>query len=281
MRIGPAGVNEAAKLASLTAKNYQKLGPDDKLFDTSNGHAVASNPKAVDQWVEVGRDPQTGQLIQRNARTGQMQAVGMKPSSVSVNTGQTPFAKQFGEKQADSFFDLRKSADRAVETISSIHTMRDAMDSGMMSGGGAGAKATMLNYLKPMGFEVNEDMLKNTTKFNMSVGKFMLQHAKDLGANPSNADAARIDRIIGSADTDPNAMREMMDWQEDMARRSIRRYNTQYEQIKQKPEIFNAYDMGVAEPPIYQPKKREQAAPAPKGANVDGLVDHYLKRKPR
>lgn len=290
----PGGPEKAIELQQRLAKDspYGKLDPKDftpeslRAFEASGRRdftalrprtkAEISNGVAYDPYNTKPGEFITGPLadvipdgkggwIPNPAKLALKKAGA---TNVTVTSGQAPFAKQFGEKQADNIFDLHKSAGRAVETITTIHQMRDSMAGGMYTGGGANTKAAIANFLQPMGFAVNEDALANTQKFNMAAGKFLLQHAKDLGANPSNADAARLDKIIGTAETNPQAMNQLMDWQEEMARRSIKKYNTVYDQVKKNPQIFNAYDMSVAEPGVYEPKQKQGGSAAPQ---INGL----------
>lgn len=169
-------------------------------------------------------------------------------TKVSLDTAEKPFVADFGKEQAKSFFKMRDSATKAADSLQGVNNMREAIANGAWQGGGSNIKASIANYLKPMGFSVDEEKLKGTTLLNVGAGNFLMQHAKDLGANPSNADAARLDKIIGSAETDPKAMDRMLDWQEEMYRKTIRNYSKTYEQVKKNPHVFNAWDMSVEEP---------------------------------
>jgi hypothetical protein len=82
-----------------------------------------------------------------------------------------------------------------------------------------------------------ETKLTNTRDFTSAAGQQLLAHAKALGANPSNADAARIEKIVGSIDTDPQALQNIMEWTEQQARRSIQLHNARVKQVEDSPPI--------------------------------------------
>lgn len=172
-------------------------------------------------------------------------------TNVTVETGEKPFVADFGKQQSATFFKMRDSAAKAADALQSVNNIREAIGSGAWQGGGANARASIANYLKPLGFAVDDTKLANTQAFTSAAGQFLLQHAKDLGANPSNSDAARIEKIVGSADTDPGAMQKILDWQEQLYRKSIRQFNGAYDQVKKNPAVFNAWDLAVPEPAPY------------------------------
>jgi hypothetical protein len=196
---------------------------------------------------------------------------------VSIDmAGQNEFTKRLNREQAALLMKDQGVAQKAAENILAINKMRDAMEGGMYQGGGANLKATAANWLKGFGFIIDDETLANTGMFKSAAGKFLLDHAKELGANPSNADAKRIDQIIGTIDTDPGAMSQMMDFMEEIARRSIHRFNTRYQQATSQPGMFSAYDMNVEEPPAWQPKGKSKNVGVGSGAPADDDLNPRL-----
>jgi hypothetical protein len=180
-----------------------------------------------------------------------------KKPLVSIDmAGQNEFTKRLNREQASLLMKDQGVAQKAAENILAINKMRDAMEGGMYQGGGASLKEKAHNWLKGFGFVVDDATLANTGMFKAAAGKFLLDHAKELGANPSNADAKRIDQIVGTIDIDPGAMSKMMDFMEEIARRSIQRFNTRYQQATSQPDMFSAYDMSVEEPPAWKSKSK-------------------------
>jgi hypothetical protein len=266
-----------AQMSQLNAKERVKMAPGETVGSYQDGHFVpdfTAQDKAPPGFKYVN-----GQLVADPEWLKTQIAIrtaGRPQTNVSVQTGEQPFQKEFGKGQAEAFFKGREKATKAADALTSINNMRESIDSGMFQGGGASTKAALINYLQPMGWSIGAEDAANTAKFNMSAGKFLLDHAKELGANPSNADAKRIEQIIGSSDTNPNAMKDVLDWQEQMSRKVVKGYNTQYEQIKSNPATFNAYDMSIAEPPVYQPKPKAQA---PQGPLKKNMTETYRARQ--
>jgi hypothetical protein len=205
--------------------------------------------------LKAMEDYKANQLLSPEKEEQQIRINQARRPYLSIDlAGQSGFAKKFGTEQASLLMKSQASAQKAVEEIRSIHEMRDAMASGMYQGGGADLKANVFNWLKGFGFNVDDATLANTGKFKSAVGKFVLNHAKELGSNPSNTDAKRIEQIVGTIDTDPGAMQAIMDFMEESARRSIALFNSRYGQVKQNPDVFSAYDMSVEEPGAWKPK---------------------------
>jgi hypothetical protein len=198
-----------------------------------------------------------------------------KKPLVSIDmAGQGSFGKQLGKDQAVFLMKEQAQAQRSADEILAIHKMRDAAEGGMYQGGGASLKEIAHNWLKGFGFVIDDATLANTGKFKSAVGKFLLDHAKELGANPSNADASRIEQIVGSIDTDPGAMQGIMDFMEESARRVIQRFGQRYNQVKQQPDIYLPYDLGVDEPPAYKSKSKNVGAGS--GAPADDPLNPRL-----
>lgn len=168
--------------------------------------------------------------------------------------------KGIQDVQAKELEEGGKSARAAADTLASINHMREAASGSMYAGAGANVKAGIADFLaNGLGLNIDRTKMTNTREFTSAAGAQLLAHAKTLGANPSNADATRIEKIIGSADTDPQAMQKVMDWAEEMARKAIARHNQRIDQVEQyardnkEPNPF-AFDMRVQAPEPYQGK---------------------------
>jgi hypothetical protein len=181
--------------------------------------------------------------------------------SVPVNLAPKAFWQDFGKGQSDALLAGHKAAQQAAETLQTINQARTQIAGGAYQGGMADIKLNAVNTLKGMGFQVDDKTLANTAALKSAMGQFLLQHAKALGSNPSNADAARIDKIVGTIDTDPGALNKALDFMEQMARRSVRTFNTQYKQAMSQQGAFSAYDMTIPEPPPFELPQQSTTAP--------------------
>lgn len=175
----------------------------------------------------------------------------------------------FAQNQAADFFKTELPlAKGAVKTINSVNNMRDQLESGIFSGGGASARVTAINALKGWGVPVPDDWSKklaNSQAFGIFAGQQLLAHAKDLGYNPTDADARRIEAIVGTIDTDPNALVKAMDYMEKIARRDLENFHAISKQIAGK-DIGQLYDPTILVPiPETRRSKSSPQQTAPEG----------------
>ena len=266
---------------------------------TGNWGALrAPVPTAKDSWIDVpppaGSPP--GLQWQRDVVSGQLGGVGLPApvtnDNVSTGAGEKAFTGEYGKLQASALVKEQEAAQRAADTIVTVHQARNAMSDGAIQGGLASQKQAFLSTIKGLGFRVDDKTLANTGKLNSAMGQFVLQHAKDLGTNPSNADAARIERIVGTIDTDPGALTSLLDFMESGGRKTIQRYNGKAKQAMGNPSTFVGYDPTVQEPPAWQaPAAAEKPmAPAPRleieyakqaikrGANREAVIKRMRER---
>ena len=117
----------------------------------------------------------------------------------------------------------RAAAANANSALSTVTQLRDAVEKGVYSGGGAQAKtaaASIINGLtgaKPKGFVGSE-------LFNANASALVLDRIKSLGANPSNADREFIERTIPNLDKSAEARDALINFMEQKARGSIDLY---------------------------------------------------------
>lgn len=85
-----------------------KMGKDDRLVDpVTRRELIAAAPG--EQWEDLGRDPRTGQHMQRNKVTGQLKAAGTMPTQFTVNNREeSEFAKKMGGNYAEQYDALLK-----------------------------------------------------------------------------------------------------------------------------------------------------------------------------
>lgn len=171
----------------------------------------------------------------------------------------------------DRFDAANKSAQAAPQVISSIHEARRALDSGAITG----ALADQRLFLTKMGtmFGLPSDAVANTEVARASLGNQVLESAKTLGANPSNADRDYIEKVKGgSIKLDESSMRRLLDMQEKWARDGVKRSNDMAEKlVATDPEKLGRFKpmLMVDEPLGYDdyikanPGKAASAANAP------------------
>ena len=165
---------------------------------------------------------------------------------------------KFGEKlatdQAEMLTQSHKSAGAASDSLLSINEARKSIAGGSFMGSGAETKLAIAKFINANVPGVNIDPAKvsNTDYLKSTLGDSLLKEAKTLGTNPSNADAARIDNIVGTIGKDPQAMAKILDFRQEMAQRSITQHNGKVDQAE-KNGFKGPFDMRVQIPVVDQP----------------------------
>lgn len=133
------------------------------------------------------------------------------------------FSNNVAKADAEQLNAWRTAAENANSALSTVENLRDAVNKGVYSGGGAQAKtaaASIINGLtgaKPKGFVGSE-------LFNANASALVLDRIKSLGANPSNADRDFIERTIPNLDKSAEARDALINFMEQKARGSIDLY---------------------------------------------------------
>lgn len=194
-------------------------------------HAI---PK--DHWVDE-RGPD-GSFYQRNRLTGERKVIeksdvlpqaavdqkiaiaqASKPET-TINNTVNPLLKGVGDRFNDTMEKARSSSDQ----VRSIHEARRALDEGAITGAGADPKLFLAKTANMFGLK--SDVAANTEVLRGAVGNSVLDRAKALGANPSNADRDYIEKVAGgSIALEEGSIRRLLDMQEKWARDTIRRAN--------------------------------------------------------
>lgn len=181
-------------------------------------------------------------------------AASASPASLAAGpSAQDQVQSKFNEKmaleQADMLTKSATGAKSASDELLGIQEARKAIDSGVFAGSGANQKLAISKFINANvpGLNIDPEKVGNTDYLKSTLGRGLLEQAKTLGSNPSNADASRINDIVGDIGKDPMAMRKILDWRQDMAVRAIAQHNQKIDQAEAsgfKPQ----FDMRVQNP---------------------------------
>lgn len=252
-----ASSNPTAKSIG-TALLSQSIKPTEYEFKTAGDTLYRANPRTgtVEPVKDVGRGvkPMTDEQ-RREWKVPEGVAAGIddngKPvfSQPSAVNTVSPVVSGINER-----FDAQmKAAQGAPRVISSIHEARAALDSGAITGAGADEKL----FLSKVGtaFGLPSDKVANTEVARAALGAQVLESAKSLGANPSNADRDYIEKVKGgSIKLDEASMRRLLDMQEKWARDTIKTANENGKKlIATDPEKLGRFApmLSVEEPAEY------------------------------
>lgn len=188
------------------------------------------------------------------APAGPMAAQPSVPEATQTKTSQK-FAEEAAGKYADTLDKSATSARAASDDLLGIEQARKTLQSGAFVGSGAETKLAVAKFINANipGVSIDPEKVANTDYLKSTLGRGLLEQAKTLGSNPSNADANRINDIVGSIGKDPNALAKMLDWRQEMAQRAIQQHNTRVDQAERSG--FTApFDLRVKNPMDRAPK---------------------------
>lgn len=162
--------------------------------------------------------------------------------------------------------DLKESykvANAARAMLESINESRSALTDPVIVGGFAKGKIeglNMVNGLLPAKYQISTDLLGNSQRLASSLGGALVAHATDLGSQPSNADAKRLEKVIGDEGLSEKGIRAILDFQEKMARQVIDQHNRIAKQAAGKGAA-PLFDYTVEAPEAFKAPEGKQAAP--------------------
>jgi hypothetical protein len=205
-----------------------------------------ANPAKYMSPAELQADPDGSKFRSRAQSdvagiTREMGRVGVQPNPAATpgiplqSEGQSKFEQAMGGKQADLLDDSYKKARIASDDLMGISESRKALKAGAFVGSLADTKLAVAKFVNGNipGVTIDPNRVAETDYLKSTLGKGLLEQAKTLGSNPSNADANRINDIVGSIGKDPNALQKMLDWRQEMAQRAINLHNSNVGQAVQ------------------------------------------------
>lgn len=202
---------------------------------------------------------------------------GARPTYAAGPSAQDQTSAKFNDtmaaKQGEQLDKSYTAANDASSALAGIRESRKAMQAGAYQGTGADFKLGVMKFTQALGVNIDPEKVANTDYLKSTLGNALLEKAKTLGSNPSNADASRITDIVGSIGKDPQAMSKILDWQEEMAMKSINGHNTRVGQAESNG-FKSQFDLRVPIPekagtsPAKQQTLSELPKTAVKGARV-------------
>jgi len=251
--------SEGAVVAPMAGQRGNAQSPGYAGGDRNSANAESIR-MIQSELAKPGNSQADAAAMQREIQRLQMQSgltnaqVAQAPQSGNFAAGpsmQEQISNKFGEKMATDQGDLLTksytSAQDASNAMQGIQESRKAMQAGAFQGTGAEAKLAVAKFGQALGISIDPEKVANTDYLKSTLGNGLLEKAKTLGSNPSNADASRITDIVGSIGKDPMAMAKILDWQEAMARKAIDGHNTRVGQAESNG-FRSQFDMRVKSP---------------------------------
>lgn len=254
--------------------NAVQAGASGDLASQINAR-VGELQKATDPTVKAGLQREIarlGGLLQPEGGNGapQAQPAPASPGMAVLSPGQEAFLNAAAKSGVDKLEDSEKKASGAADTLNTIAESRKAIASGAFQGAGADFKLNTGKWLQTMGLGnlvLDPNKVSNSDYLKSTLGAALLANGKALGTQATENDARRIEEIVGTIGKDPRAMDRVLDWQEDLARRSISDHNRRVDDVeKRNGQLPMNRRVDVPEP-------RPGAAPGAAAATPQPTVD--------
>lgn len=230
-----------------------------QLVDPTNiGATVAPQAPAVNLRTDLLIPGPDGKLIPNqpliDAKKGIASAGASRNSTTVINAGQKEFEKQLGELDAKQLAKYRDNAETAQSLLGTVANLREAEKMGAYSGGGADTRLAVSSMIEGW-TGIAPKGLVGSQIYNAEANKLILDRVKALGANPSNADREFIQKTVPQLATSAEARKQMADWMERTAMKSIDLY--------QQADTYARTNKGLGGFNVITP-----AAPKPAGASM-------------
>lgn len=188
----------------------------------------------------VNTDPKTGK------QTGTAGSLG---SNISV---ENRMAGKEGElaltREQEDLAARQTAAKTGMQNLQLAQRVKNLIRDGAQAGGFQNVMQTARKLAATFGVTVPETGF--TDELRSALGERILRDAKALGPNPSNRDAEIIAQIVGSIDTDPNALMSLTAVMEGRALKDLADFQ-QFVGIKRqggRPELYDTADVGIQAP---------------------------------
>lgn len=217
------------------------------------------------QYMSVDKVEGTTKPILRNGKPIVLSekqvliAEGKKAQSL-VDPYRNKFMSKLGDSEGARLTELKKSALDSRESLRLISQARAQLDRGIYSGAGANIKKNFDKYLQEAGIYVGGRKAANTEAYASMMGLQVGKIIKNFGSGTGLSDADReyAENIVGGRVTlTEDAIRQLLDINERLARFNLQEYNDQVERARRsieekdyfQPVEFPSGAMGTPEVP--------------------------------
>lgn len=304
---GKLAIDPASVEAITQAERAKGAFGNPISLKTSNGQEIQLSPTEWAGYQKTGSlplrflPPEARQAMQTEANnTGVPADVNLKtpqgmvsgqvtpqsaPSGIGqIGVSQAPINKQFdeslGTNMAKTITEGQSKAEELRDGVRAIDKSLDLIKQGAILGSGADLKTDAAKLLNStFGMNISPDKVANTDFLRSTLGMPLLAKAKALGYNPTDADAKRLDTILGTISKDPNALPDLLQFNRELSIKAIESHNRKASGVK------GPYSLTVEVPGAYTYSGPSIAQPAPvaqpaTGAPAKDVYDEFgLKRR--
>jgi hypothetical protein len=212
-----------------------------------------------------------------------VQAKGVQEATMPGQMNEA-LAKDLGKYSVENFAAGHKAAEDAAYTqLPAIQEVRKRIGAGAFTGGGAETKTEALNFLNGwLGTSIASPQIAQSQALKSALGYQVLANAKKLGANPTEADAKRIDDIVGKQGLSQEALLTIAEVQEKLANQIISRHNKRLDNMESVYKERGIPTDTITGLRVQPPEAKAEAAKPPQGATnlqLKAIEDEILRRR--
>lgn len=196
------------------------------------------------------------------------------PATGGLNSGYGPTqrAERTGLFDADvkEVAGYRAAAQKAGQAMRAINQIESGLKGGSFQGTYSNVQERAAAFFGPLGIPVDTNKLTNTQEVKAFVQNLVIPQVKQLGFNPTDADARRIEESVGNISTDPRAMEKIMGVLKADSKQAIDLFKRADSHLR-KSRSLEGFDYGFEQP--------TPSAPAPAKAGTMSFDEYYRKIK--
>lgn len=215
-------------------KTASALGIDTTKYDNLTNPAEIRNQANID--LQILQNLQKDVLSSEAFEQQKVLRKAGSPQTTVLNDlrAQNEFAKIFGRKNAETFFERREGAIKAQTSLKSNKEALALLDRGVTTGFGADFRVGFGKALQLAGFSESEDEIANTEAFAASRAREVGTIIELFGAGTGLSDADRefaTKAAAGDISMTEKSMRRILEINERASRNIIKLFNKDAEQI--------------------------------------------------
>lgn len=247
---------QAEKRRELKAGVYKDGGQTTQALQTLDGTPVSA-PEPLKQpevkWITDPNGKIIPQVTNYDVRGQGKVNLGSQGSNTSItNTMPGKEGEISLERESADLKDMQAKARAAQSTLANAERLTKVLEEGASVGGQAGTKQAARKLFQAFGIQTDESGPTDSAR--SLLGKGLLENAKQLGINPTDTDAKRIEQIVGTIDTDPASLPQLIAWMSGGAHKTLQDFG-EFVNVKRKgqgaqkyPGLYDTLDIGIKQP---------------------------------
>lgn len=247
---------QAEKRRGEKAKVYNDAGQIDNALSTLDGQPLGPQKPyqgSTVEWIKSPDGKDVAKTINRDKYGRETITLGAQGSNTNIsNILPTKEGEISLERESKDLSEMQAKARAAQATLANAERLNKVLEEGASIGGLAGTKQAARKLFQAFGIQTDESGPTDSAR--SLFGKALLENAKQLGINPTDTDAKRIEQIVGTIDTDPSSAPMLISWMTGGAHKTLQDFG-EFAKIKRAgegakkyPGLYDTLDIGIQQP---------------------------------